>query len=619
MDISQIIQRLNSRVDKVAEHLLPNGKKERNEWVVGSVNGEGGQSCKVRLSGNKVGVWADFATGDKGDLLDLWCSVKSVPLSEAIIEAKDFLGIREKTKPERKKFTRPVRPKNATKPKAKILSYLQGRGLTSRTIETYKVAECDGHVIFPYMRDAELIRCKYDTIERDDNGKRIKRPWSSEDSEPCLFGWQAIDQNARQVTITEGELDALSMYQYGFPALSVPMGAGVGGKQDWIEYEWENLQRFEMIFLALDMDEAGRSTIPEVANRLGLHRCRIVELPRKDANECLQAGVPPQEIAECIMNAQTIDPQELKRAGEFRQEVIDLFYPPDGIRPGFNLPWPKTNGKIRFYPSEMTVWGGYNGSGKSLMLGQIMRAAIAQGYKACIASLEMAPRRTIKRMVQQIHGERPNQHKINDEMDYLNDNLWVFDLVGTGKSVRMLEVFEYAVCRYGIKQFVVDSLAKLGISEDDYAGQKAAVEKLGDFARKHDAHVHLVAHARKGADEFSPPRKLDIKGTGAITDMVDNVYLIHKNKAKYRDLEILEDGGSVRGKTLDAVRVEPDALLICDKSREDGSDAEGIYGLYFDKHFQMYTETQNTLTGASMRVRREEACMNVNTFRKEAE
>ena len=43
--------------------------------------------------------------------------------------------------------------------------------------------------------------------------------------------------------------------ELGFPALSVPFGGGKGRKQlNWIEQEFENLKRFEVI-IATDMDE----------------------------------------------------------------------------------------------------------------------------------------------------------------------------------------------------------------------------------------------------------------------------------------------------------------------------------------------------------------------------
>lgn len=586
MEIKDIIVKLNASAEKVASHLLPNGQLQRNEWVVGSANGESGKSCKVCVSGKKVGVWSDFATGESGDLLDLWCRVKSISLIEALNQARDFLGIQEHKK-QQQHFTRPQKPPNIARPRDRVLEYLMARNLTIETINAYKVCQHDGCILFPYLRNDELIMHKHLKIERE-NGKKVT--WVSKDSEPCLFGWQVISKHSRQLVITEGELDAMSMYQYGWPAVSVPLGAGTGAKHSWIEYEWDNLDRFDRIYLVFDMDREGDIAKQDVAKRLGIHRCHIVDLPHKDANECLENGITPLQISTCMLNARTIDPDELKRPTHFRQQIIDRFFPVNGQKAGFDLPWEKTVGRIRVYPGEVSVWAGYNGSGKSLMLGQVIRTAVANGERSCIASFEMSGAKTLSRMITQVYGRSPTELQVNLEIDYLNENVWIFDLVGTAKSEKMLEVFQYAARRYGIKQFVVDSLAKLGMAEDDYAGQKKTVEALTEFAAKHEVHVHLVAHARKGADEFSPPRKMDIKGTGAITDMVDNVYLVYRNKVKERDMERLANGETIKGRTQEDIEAQHDTMLICDKNREDGCDAEGTYGLYFDKRRQLYVQ-----------------------------
>ena len=86
-------------------------------------------------------------------------------------------------------------------------------------------------------------------------------------------------------------------------------------------------------------------------------------------------------------------------------------------------------------------------------------------------------------------------------------------------------MFEYAYRRYGVRHFLIDSLAKCGFGEDAYNEQKAFVDRLSDFARNNDIQVHLVCHSRKRNDESDLPDKFDIKGTGAITDMVDNVFI----------------------------------------------------------------------------------------------
>lgn len=54
-------------------------------------------------------------------------------------------------------------------------------------------------------------------MERPGGKKKIT---TSSDTEPCLFGWQAIPDGIREVTITEGEIDAMTAWQYGRPALA---------------------------------------------------------------------------------------------------------------------------------------------------------------------------------------------------------------------------------------------------------------------------------------------------------------------------------------------------------------------------------------------------------------
>ena len=94
MDWKDIEAQLRTRVLETCQHLLPNGKREGNEWVCGSVAGEAGKSLKVSLA--KPGLWTDFA-GDSGgnNLMGLWSAVRGVPFRQAINEVKAWLGIRD--------------------------------------------------------------------------------------------------------------------------------------------------------------------------------------------------------------------------------------------------------------------------------------------------------------------------------------------------------------------------------------------------------------------------------------------------------------------------------------------------------------------------------------------
>lgn len=608
MDAGQVARALAENAEAVARHLLPAGKPQGREWCVGSTDGEAGQSLKICTGGSKAGVWSDFASGQKGDLLDLWQAVRGISLSDALTEARAYLGVAEPEKrPQRaESFRKPRKPASLSKLRSEVTEHLKGRRLTEKSIEAYQLGEVaevgpwpgwkrqqpwkGPWIVFPFKRGDELVSTKYLHLERR-QGK--KQSLVEAGCEPVLFGMQVIPESHRFLAITEGEIDAMSLYEYGIPAVSVPFGGGTGAKHSWIDQCWQWLERFSEIFLVMDSDVEGQAAAEDIANRLGLHRCKVVHLPKKDANECLQVGIPKEQILRCFQGAATFDPEELKSAACYVDSVIERFHPRGGKRPGIDLPWRKTQDRLRLYDGEVSVWTGINGHGKSLMLGQVMLGAARQDIPCCIASFEMHPKKTLARMVQQwVKVPTPSDEQIRMAFDWMQDSVWIFDLVGTAKRERLLEVFRFGFHRYGVRQFVIDSLSKCGIGEDDYNRQKEFVDQLGDFAKSTGSHVHLVAHARKGADEFAPPGKMDVKGTGALTDMADNVLCVHRNKAKERDLATIDNGGSVRGKTREEILRSYDAFLVCDKHREDGADAEGMFGFYFDRTSQLYVEGQ---------------------------
>jgi twinkle protein len=111
MNSNELSLRMASEAAAIVAHLLPGGKRQSGEWKCGSLKGEAGNSLSVRLTGVKAGVWSDFATGEKGDILDLWAAVRGQSISQAMAEAKQYLGVRD-TMPEReqKAFKRPKKP-----------------------------------------------------------------------------------------------------------------------------------------------------------------------------------------------------------------------------------------------------------------------------------------------------------------------------------------------------------------------------------------------------------------------------------------------------------------------------------------------------------------------------
>lgn len=270
---------------------------------------------------------------------------------------------------------------------------------------------------------------------------------------------------------------------------------------------------------------------------------------------------------------------KVRPAGAFVDDVVQLFHSPSG-QVGDRMPWPKTHDLLRFRPGEVTLWGGMNGHGKSLALGQITLGLVTQERRVCIASMEMRPAVTLARICRQAYGtDQPDVEFIHEFHRLTNRALYIYDQQGTVKADKMLAVVRYCADQVKVQHMVIDSLMKCGMGEDDYNGQKAFVDGLTVAARNYGIHVHLVAHSRKGRDEFSPPGKMDVKGTGALTDQVDNVVTVWRNKAKERDAQ---DGKH------DQMRA-PDTLLIVDKQRN--GEWEGKIGLWFEPRSQQFVES----------------------------
>ena len=161
-------------------------------------------------------------------------------------------------------------------------------------------------------------------------------------------------------------------------------------------------------------------------------------------------------------------------------------------------------------------------------------------------------------------------------------------VVGTAKIERMLTVFLYVKERYGIDVFIIDSLLKCGLGEDDYNAQKLFVEKLCDFKNTHGVHVHLITHPKKCEDEMTPPKKMSIRGAGAITDLADNVFSLWRNKLKESKI----DKFSRQGITIsDELNNEYDALLKCDKQRN--GDWESGLVFWYDKASSQFLNSKN--------------------------
>jgi twinkle protein len=616
MDVNELKSYLSSRAEWFAEYLFPQGKQDGSEWIVGSLGGEAGQSCKIKVTGDKAGIWKDFSSGEGGDnLLELYIQKNNVSFIEAFNEVHKLLNITvdssrstsgiksfAKAKP-KKEYKKPeTSGLIGLKPDNPIFDYLtKERLILPEIIAEYKVASTSdsSDIVFPYIdSNQELHWLKFLGLNRKEGKKRVR---TSAAPRKSLYGEHLCKDSDRELVITEGEIDCMTIRQVtGILANSVPFGAkhtsdrGEDPNDEWITNSWEYLQRFEVIYLCLDEDTEGHAARESLIKRLGIERCKIVNLPCKDANKCLQEN-QQEELKEAFKKADYIMPEKLKNLRECRESLAEEFFSPSEAIKGIPFPFRnKNNEDARIRLNEFSIWTGFSGSGKSQMLNFLTVFLRTMDKSTTIASLEVTPTKTASFMVQQALGlECPTDRSHLDKaVDWLAAGIWFYDHVGKANLSDILEAFLFSYRRYGTRYFIVDSFMKLGINGDDFNAQKAAIGLINQFVKDYDCHIFVVAHSRKKEDENATPNKMDVRGIADITDEAHLVCSVWRNKMKQSHIRKLLNSG----REIDVAKAESmknsvfDTKLTIHKQR-NGTGDEPEYELFFDKKCRQFSDT----------------------------
>ena len=233
---------------------------------------------------------------------------------------------------------------------------------------------------------------------------------------------------------------------------------------------------------------------------------------------------------------------------------------------GDTLPWAKCS-EFRFREGELTLWSGVNGMGKSLVTGM---AALWMESPVVIASMEMLPEATLARMIRQASGmSSPSKEYATSIAQRLDGRVYIYNQVGDADQNNLFGMMHYAAAELGVKHFFIDSLVKIkGVGPEDYTAQQEFVNKLTQIAKDEHVHIHLILHMRKQPNEKEMPDKFDVKGSGAIVDLADNLLIVYR-----RTLGELDDGN-------------PTGFIRVAKHRH--GEWEGTWGFWFHEESQQW-------------------------------
>ena len=173
----------------------------------------------------------------------------------------------------------------------KVYQWFGKRKISQNTVDKFPVGlSPDGQsIMFLYRKEGKLVNIKYRLMSE-------KKFFSEKDCKHVLWNQDAVKGDS--LYITEGEADTLALFDYGIIGTSIPSGVS---NLTWIENDWKFLEQFKEIYLLMDNDKAGQSSIENIVNRLGRWRCKSVLLPYKDVNECLMNGLSKEDFHNCLV------------------------------------------------------------------------------------------------------------------------------------------------------------------------------------------------------------------------------------------------------------------------------------------------------------------------------
>jgi twinkle protein len=427
-------------------------------------------------------------------------------------------------------FTPPAtKPETATE---KVTTYLKRRGFSPATWERRGVGELNGAIAMPYYEGGKLVLMKFRPAHKP--GPKDKKGWREKGGKAVFWGMDLCSTD-KPLVIVEGEMDALALDEAGIPnVVSVPNGA-----EDLTAVDncWEWLQKFKRVILWVDNDEPGQKLQRNLIQRLGAWRCNVVQCERKDANEVLLFD-GKEQVCEIVRNA-----VEVPINGMTRLADVKAFDYSSTVRVKSSI---RAVNEIMggYMMGQWTIWTGINSSGKSTLLGQEMLEAVDQKFPVCAYSgelpspvfrywidLQAAGPSHLEMKFDSIKNSDiayPRKDAVGKIREWYRDLFYLYDSYGTVTEDALFEVFEYAVQRYGCKVFMIDNLMTTvftGAEKDFYRKQSEFVNKVAKFAQQFDVHVHLVAHPRKTTGRLT---KMDVAGTGDITNRADNVISVHR-------------------------------------------------------------------------------------------
>ena len=396
--------------------------------------------------------------------------------------------------------------------------------------------------VYPYYNSNEIVSTKTRTIST--KGFVVDGGYEG----TGLFGEQLFGKGGKYLTITEGECDAMAVYEmFDKKWASVSIKRGASGAVRDIRDSIEFVESFDNVILCFDNDKYGREAARKVARIIKPGKARIVSLPTgfKDANIMLEKGQYAQ-FTRAWWDAKTYTPSGIMELSSAKDKWLHR-----EVKESIAYPYEGLNKKLfGMRKNELVTLTGGTGLGKSSFTRELTHYLIKNTEdNVGIIALEENWLRTADGIVaieanDRIYLEEKRNKYTEEELTELfdkaiaKDKVFIHAHLGSNDIDEIFSKLRYMIIGCECSWIIVDHLHML-VSQltegDERRGIDNLMNRLRSLVEETGVGMFLVSHLRRAAGEKGHEQGIvvslsHLKGSQGISQLSDCVIALERNQ-----------------------------------------------------------------------------------------
>ena len=358
-----------------------------------------------------------------------------------------------------------------------------------------------------------------------------------------LFGQETCRGSGKFITITEGELDCLSvseMFDRKYDVVSLRTGSQSAAKEIKEQLEW--LEGYDNVVICFDNDKAGQLAVDSVKHLFSPNKLKIVKLPLKDASDMLVAN-RVRDFTTSWWDAKTYRPDGIV-AGIDTWDIILNAHKVKSIP----YPWSGLNDLVKgVRPHELVTITSGSGMGKSQLIREIEYFLFtATQDNIGILALEEIIKRTALGIMSMaankpLHEDEdlePETFKEFWDHTLGSDRFYLLQHWGSTAEDTLMSHIRYMAKALDCKWIILDHLS-IVVSSQEHGGDErknidAIMTKLRTLVQELGIGLFLVSHLKRSGglshEEGGKISLSDLRGSQSIAQLSDIVIGLERDQ-----------------------------------------------------------------------------------------